>query len=133
MSEALATPACIGEVQRSDMTPVTRDVENSDRAVGSAGATEGFMTDASPGVITMFLENQFYPSHEAYLEALAEPMRIEYEAVHASGLVLQIDGPDLAVGQRRSAAARDPAARPGRRPGQRTALVTGERRLGRFS
>lgn len=99
VSEALATPACVGEVQRSDMTPVTRDVENLRDALGSAGATEGFMTAASPGVITMFLENQFYPSHEAYLEALTELMRSEYEAIHASGLVLQIDCPDLAVGR----------------------------------
>ena len=99
VSTALATPACIAEVSRADMTPVTRDIDNLNDAVRAAGAIEGFMTAASPGVITMFLENQFYPSHDAYLDALTELMRSEYEAIYAAGLTLQIDCPDLAVGK----------------------------------
>ncbi len=99
LAEALAPPACIGEVHRTDMTPVTRDVDNLAAAVQGASAVEGFMTAASPGVITMFLENQYYPSHQAYLDALTEAMRGEYEAIHAAGTVLQIDCPDLAAGR----------------------------------
>jgi 5-methyltetrahydropteroyltriglutamate--homocysteine methyltransferase len=99
VSEALASPACVSEVKLTDMTPVERDTENLTVAVQHASATEGFMTAASPGVITMFVENQFYPSHQAYLEALTELMRAEYNAIHASGLILQIDCPDLAVGR----------------------------------
>jgi 5-methyltetrahydropteroyltriglutamate--homocysteine methyltransferase len=98
VAEAIPTPACIGEVRRTDSDSVGRDVANLTSAVAGAGAVEGFMTAASPGVITLFLENQHYPSHDAYLEALADVMREEYEAIHRSGLILQIDCPDLAVG-----------------------------------
>ncbi len=55
------------------------------------------MTAASPGVITFFLTNRFYPTHEAYLRALAEAMRTEYEAICAAGFILQVDCPDLAM------------------------------------
>jgi 5-methyltetrahydropteroyltriglutamate--homocysteine methyltransferase len=98
VAEAIPTPACIGEVRRTDSDSVERDVANLTSAVADAGAVEGFMTAASPGVITLFLENQHYPSHDAYLESLADVMREEYEAIHRSGLILQIDCPDLAVG-----------------------------------
>jgi 5-methyltetrahydropteroyltriglutamate--homocysteine methyltransferase len=99
VAEAIPTPACIGQVRRTDSTSVHRDIANLTTAVAGAGAGEGFMTAASPGVITLFLENQHYPSHDAYLQDLAEVMREEYEAIHASGLILQIDCPDLAVGR----------------------------------
>jgi 5-methyltetrahydropteroyltriglutamate--homocysteine methyltransferase len=95
----LATPACIGDVAYADTALMERDVENLRRALGEHPGAEGFMTTASPGVISMFLENQHYPSHEDYLAALAATMRIEYEALHASGFLLQIDCPDLAVGR----------------------------------
>jgi 5-methyltetrahydropteroyltriglutamate--homocysteine methyltransferase len=57
------------------------------------------MTAASPGVISLFLENRHYPSHEAYIAALAEAMKEEYDAIHQAGFVLQLDCPDLAVGR----------------------------------
>ena len=100
VAEALPTPACIGEVRRTDPGSVARDIDNLGAAVSELGTatTEGFLTAASPGVITMFLQNQHYPSHEAYLEALVPVMREEYEAIHAAGLTVQIDCPDLAVG-----------------------------------
>jgi hypothetical protein len=71
----LATPACIGEVAYADTALMERDVENLRRALGEHPGSEGFMTTASPGVISMFLENQHYPSHEDYLAALAATMR----------------------------------------------------------
>jgi 5-methyltetrahydropteroyltriglutamate--homocysteine methyltransferase len=55
------------------------------------------MTAASPGVIAVFLANQHYPSHEAYVGALAEAMKPEYDAIHQAGLMLQLDCPDLAM------------------------------------
>jgi 5-methyltetrahydropteroyltriglutamate--homocysteine methyltransferase len=66
-------------------------------ATGSASA-EAFMNAASPGVIALFQPNDYYPSHSAYLEALGEAMRPEYEAIVAAGFVLQIDSPDLGLG-----------------------------------
>jgi 5-methyltetrahydropteroyltriglutamate--homocysteine methyltransferase len=61
------------------------------------GIERGFMNAASPGVISLFLQNSFYKSREAYLAALADAMKAEYEAIVASGLDLQLDCPDLAL------------------------------------
>ena len=58
------------------------------------------MTAASPGVITRFLANDYYPTHEAYLYALADAMKDEYEAIAAAGFVVQVDCPDLASGRK---------------------------------
>jgi len=63
------------------------------------GVSRGFMNAASPGVIAVFQPNQFYKTNEQYIGALADAMRQEYEAVVASGLDLQIDAPDLAMGR----------------------------------
>jgi 5-methyltetrahydropteroyltriglutamate--homocysteine methyltransferase len=53
------------------------------------------VTAASPGVLVRFVRNDFYPDEDAYLEALAAAMQVEYEAIHAAGFVLQLDCPDL--------------------------------------
>jgi len=57
----------------------------------------GFMNAASPGVISLFLQNDYYPTRDAYLAALADAMKDEYETIVASGLDLQLDCPDLAL------------------------------------
>ncbi len=95
----LVTPACIGDVAYADATLLERDVANLRRALAAHPGAEAFMTTASPGVISLFLENQHYATHEDYLRALAAAMRTEYEALHACGMLLQIDCPDLAVGR----------------------------------
>jgi 5-methyltetrahydropteroyltriglutamate--homocysteine methyltransferase len=61
------------------------------------GAKRGFMNAASPGVISLFLQNQHYKTREAYLAALADAMKEEYETIVGSGLDLQLDCPDLAL------------------------------------
>ena len=66
-------------------------------AKGSQGGVRAFMNSASPGLITAFQPNQFYPSHEAYLADLVEAMRPEYEAIVEAGFDLQLDCPDLAM------------------------------------
>jgi 5-methyltetrahydropteroyltriglutamate--homocysteine methyltransferase len=68
-------------------------------AADATSLGEAFMTAASPGVISLFLENGHYPSHEAYIGALADAMKVEYDAIHEAGFVLQLDCPDLAVGR----------------------------------
>ena len=90
-------PACNGPIGWKDFDAVRRDIENLKTATQHSGATEVFMTAASPGVIAIFLTNDYYPSHEAYLEAIAGVMREEYRAIVDAGFILQLDCPDLAM------------------------------------
>lgn len=92
----LKTPACIGPVAYGSTKAVEQDIERLRLAL--RGRTEGFLTAASPGVISLFLKNKHYPSREAYVGALADAMRTEYRAIHEAGFMLQIDCPDLAMG-----------------------------------
>ena len=88
---------CTGEISIKDEAPLERDLTNMAAALDGAGAVEGFLNAASPGVISVFQPNGHYPSEDAYLEALAEVMKLEYEAIHAAGFVIQLDCPDLAM------------------------------------
>jgi 5-methyltetrahydropteroyltriglutamate--homocysteine methyltransferase len=96
-SPQIQRPVCTGEVKLTDRKPLERDIANLTAALDGTGATEGFMTAASPGVICAFLPNEHYSSEDSYLEALAAVMQPEYEAIHAAGLVIQLDCPDLAM------------------------------------
>ena len=89
--------SCIGPVEVKDRELLKKDLANFRAAVDRAGVRHAFLTAASPGVISAFQPNQYYPSHEAYVEAIAEAMREEYEAIVAAGFILQIDCPDLAM------------------------------------
>lgn len=90
--------ACIGEVKLVDSTPVEEDIRRFTTAMKKEGAkVRGFMNAASPGLITAFQPNKFYPTHEAYLADLVTAMRPEYEAIVAAGFDLQLDAPDLAM------------------------------------
>jgi 5-methyltetrahydropteroyltriglutamate--homocysteine methyltransferase len=93
------TPACTGPIAVRDADAVRVDVDDLRVALRGVTAAEGFLTAASPGVISLFFRNDHYPTHEAYLAAIAEAMRQEYEAVAQAGLILQIDCPDLAMGR----------------------------------
>jgi len=86
-------------VQVRDPAAATTDVGNLKAALAEVRRTEAFMSAASPGVVSLFFRNDYYPSQEAYLFAIAEAMRQEYEAVANAGIVLQIDCPDLAMGR----------------------------------
>ncbi len=92
-----ARPLCVGEVRSKGQGELQKDIANLKTAVEAHGAKRGFMNAASPGVISLFLQNEFYPSREAYLAALAEAMKEEYETIVAAGLDLQLDCPDLAL------------------------------------
>ena len=97
--ETMSRPACTGPIQYKSTTEVTTDIANLHAALSGVPVREAFMSAASPGVISLFLKNDYYPSHEAYLMALAEAMKTEYMAIHNAGLLLQIDCPDLAMGR----------------------------------
>jgi 5-methyltetrahydropteroyltriglutamate--homocysteine methyltransferase len=96
-SPSMPRPSCSGPVTWKDFAAVQRDIDNFAAAVKDSGATEAFMTSASPGVIGFFLPNQYYKDDEAYLRALGEVMKQEFDAIHKAGFVLQIDCPDLAM------------------------------------
>ena len=92
-------PVCKGPIAVKDDVPLRKDLARFREAVSKANVTEAFLTAASPGTIAMFQPNEYYPSHQAYIEALAEAMRPEFEAIAAAGFVLQLDCPDLAMGR----------------------------------
>jgi 5-methyltetrahydropteroyltriglutamate--homocysteine methyltransferase len=93
------TPACVGPIEVKDREQVARDIENLKAATQGVKAEDVFMTAASPGVIALFFANRYYPSREAYLSAIADAMRDEYQAIAGAGFVLQLDCPDLAMGR----------------------------------
>jgi len=101
------TPACNAPIRVRDESAAKIDVENLKSALAGANTTHAFMSAASPGVVSLFFRNDYYPSQEAYLFAIAEAMRHEYEAVAGGGIVLQIDCPDLAMGRHIQYAALD--------------------------
>ncbi len=92
-------PCCVGDIRVKDMEPVGEDIANMQAAIDKHGPVEGFMNAASPGVIALFQPNKHYPTHEAYLHALADAMAAEYKAIVDAGLVLQLDSPDLGLGR----------------------------------
>ncbi|WP_434051519.1 MAG: cobalamin-independent methionine synthase II family protein [Roseibium sp.] len=92
-----ARPMCTGEVRSKGQGELIKDIKHLKDAMAMHGATAGFMNAASPGVISLFLQNDHYPTREAYLQALADVMKDEYETIVASGLDLQLDCPDLAL------------------------------------
>jgi 5-methyltetrahydropteroyltriglutamate--homocysteine methyltransferase len=92
-------PRCVGEVRPVTLEPLEKDIGRFAAARASHGDPAGFMNAASPGVIALFQPNDFYPDDDAYLEALAEAMRPEYEAIVGAGLILQLDSPDLGLGR----------------------------------
>lgn len=92
-----ARPMCTGEVKAKNTGDLERDISNLKAAMAEHGAPRGFMNSASPGVISLFLANDYYSSREKYLYALSDVMKAEYETIVASGLDLQLDCPDLAL------------------------------------
>jgi len=92
-----ARPQCVGDVKSKGQGELEKDIANLKGAMAAQGVERGFMNAASPGVISLFLQNVHYPTREAYLAALADAMKAEYETIIASGLDLQLDCPDLAL------------------------------------
>src|SRR5919204_2543729 len=87
--------ACTGPVKYVGQQQLEADINNLKAALADSPGTEAFMTAASPGVISLFQPNQFYPNDTAYIEALADALREEYEAIYQAGFILQLDCPDL--------------------------------------
>ncbi|MEO1563567.1 MAG: cobalamin-independent methionine synthase II family protein [Pseudomonadota bacterium] len=92
-----ARPMCTGPVESKGQGELQKDIDNLTAAMAKHGAKRGFMNAASPGVISLFLQNDYYPSREEYLQALADAMKVEYKTITDAGLDVQLDCPDLAL------------------------------------
>ena len=90
-----AVPCCTGPVIYQDRQPLLTDLDNLAAACRAVNPVEAFMNSASPGVLTKFVPNRYYPDEDAYVEALANALKVEYEAIVNAGFILQIDAPDL--------------------------------------
>jgi 5-methyltetrahydropteroyltriglutamate--homocysteine methyltransferase len=88
---------CVGPIKVQNREALKRDLDNMRAAVDAAKPAEAFLNAASPGVVASFLPNRYYPSHEAYIEAIGDAMQEEYAAITGVGFLLQIDCPDLAM------------------------------------
>jgi 5-methyltetrahydropteroyltriglutamate--homocysteine methyltransferase len=93
------TPACNAPISVRDPAAARTDADNLKAALAATKATEGFLSAASPGVVSLFFRNDHYKDFETYIYAIADAMRDEYEAVAQAGLTLQIDCPDLGMGR----------------------------------
>src|SRR4030088_317845 len=89
------TPACNAAIGVRNPQAAQADVDHLKAAFATVDAQEAFMTAASPGVVSLFFRNEHYPTEEAYLFAIAEAMRQEYETIATAGIILEIDFPDL--------------------------------------
>ena len=93
------TPACNAPISVRDAQAPQVDADNLRAAVNEVKVAGGFMSAASPGVVSLFFRNDHYKDFESYIYAIADAMRHEYETVAKAGFVLQIDCPDLAMGR----------------------------------
>jgi len=93
-------PRCVAPIQVKNLAPMREDIAHMQAALAAGKPRgEGFINTASPGTIALFQPNDFYPTQDAYLEAVAEGMRAEYEGLTQAGLLIQIDAPDMAMGR----------------------------------
>jgi 5-methyltetrahydropteroyltriglutamate--homocysteine methyltransferase len=97
--DLLRSPMAIGEVRYVNAEPIDQECRQLQRLLGETGGgfSEVFMSSPSPGIIAAGMPNDYYEDLEAYVNALAEALRVEYQAIAAAGFILQIDAPDLAL------------------------------------
>ena len=87
---------CVEPLKYVGQDEVKSDIENLKAALQEKKIEEAFLPAVAPGTMEHWMKNEYYPSDEAYLFAIAEAMREEYQAIIDAGFVLQIDDPDLA-------------------------------------
>jgi 5-methyltetrahydropteroyltriglutamate--homocysteine methyltransferase len=95
----VTNPACTGPVSYRGEAAVRADIENLLAATADTHPDGAFLNAATPGIIAEYQVNQHYASDEEYLHALGEAMKHEYDLIAGSGLMLQLDAPDLALGR----------------------------------
>jgi 5-methyltetrahydropteroyltriglutamate--homocysteine methyltransferase len=90
-------PECIGPLAWKDKQALQTDIDNFKAALSGVKVEEAFVPCASVGIIAQRLANAYYPTYEAYVQAIAEVMRDEYRAVADAGLIVQIDAPEMCI------------------------------------
>lgn len=88
-------PWVVGPIDYVNKEPLERDLRNLGTARKASRPVDTFMTAASPGVLSKFVPNDYYRDEETYIGAMSDSMKVEYESIHQSGTLLQIDCPDL--------------------------------------
>ena len=98
-SQSFRRQSCMGPISYVGQTDLTADIAHLRAAVDAAGLlpADAFMNAASPGLVTAFQGNEYFATHEQYVEAVGEAMKVEYEAIVDAGFTLQLDCPDLAM------------------------------------
>jgi 5-methyltetrahydropteroyltriglutamate--homocysteine methyltransferase len=86
---------CSGPLKYIGHQAVATDIRNLKAALEQVKVEEAFLPAVAPGTIEHWLKNEYYPTDETYLAAIAEAMREEYQAIIQAGFILQIDDPDL--------------------------------------
>ncbi len=98
ISNVASVPEAVGEVRYLDPAAIETECADFRAALAETkGFAEPFMTAPSPGIVATALRNRYYDTEDAYLAALGEALRVEYEAIVRAGFLLQIDAPDLAM------------------------------------
>jgi 5-methyltetrahydropteroyltriglutamate--homocysteine methyltransferase len=92
---------CVGPLAVKDHASLEADISNFKAALAAAGVDEAFLPCASVGIVAQRLENRYYSTYEAYVEAIAEVMKLEYQAIAAAGLLIQIDAPEMCIDRSR--------------------------------
>jgi 5-methyltetrahydropteroyltriglutamate--homocysteine methyltransferase len=93
----MRTPACTGPISYTGQAAVAQDIANLRAALGEVAVEGAFIPAVSPGTVVQITDNQYYPSREVFLEAVADALKEEYQAIVAAGLDLQVDACDLAM------------------------------------
>jgi 5-methyltetrahydropteroyltriglutamate--homocysteine methyltransferase len=95
--DGFARPSCNGPISWKDFSAAEKDIGNLKAAIAAVQVEDAFMSASSPGNVSNFHPNRYYPSEEQYLQAIADVMGREYEAITEAGFILQLDCPDLAI------------------------------------
>jgi 5-methyltetrahydropteroyltriglutamate--homocysteine methyltransferase len=90
--------ACVAPLKYVGSAALEEDLQNFKAALAGVKTVEAFLPANTPGTIEHWLRNEHYPTEEAFVEAIAEAMRDEYQAIVDAGFLLQIDDPDLPDG-----------------------------------
>jgi 5-methyltetrahydropteroyltriglutamate--homocysteine methyltransferase len=91
-----ATEACVSDIVYTDRKPIEQNVADLKAALKGVKFEEAFLTAVAPASAAYNGINEHYSSDHDYIYALAEALRVEYQAIHDAGFVVQVDDAVLA-------------------------------------
>ena len=96
---AYLRPICRGPISYENPEPLETDLATLKAATDGVDVVGAFMNAPSPGIVTLFQPNEYYPDEDTYLNAVADALKVEYDRIVAAGFDLQVDAPDLGMGR----------------------------------